>query len=108
MTHNPDRRNWHLDKSVSVSHLVTTIAMFISGVWYIMGMQTQIELGREQNLYMQEQLKQMRIIVGEGNGPIRRDMDRIQRDLDKVNNKLDILAEKLSLVPKTRYLKDYQ
>lgn len=102
---NDERRNWHLDRSVSLSHLFTTITLAVGGAWYIMGMQSQIDLGREQNKYTQEQLKQVQATLGEGNGPLRRDIDRIQIEVGKVNDKLDRLVEKFE---KPRYLKDYR
>lgn len=91
LTKGNDRRNWHLDKSISVSHLMTTVTLAIGGAWYIMGMQSQIEIGREQVKYTQEQVKQIQIVMGEGNVPLRRDIDRIQTDLRSMNDKLDKL-----------------
>lgn len=91
LTKGNDRRNWHLDKSISVSHLMTTVTLAIGGAWYIMGMQSQIEIGREQVKYTQEQVKQIQIAMGEGNVPLRRDIDRIQTDLRSMNDKLDKL-----------------
>lgn len=104
-TQGDDRRNWHLDKSVSLSHLLTTLTLAVGGAWYIMGMQTQIDLGRAQSKFNQEKIQQIQMVIGEGNGPLRRDIDRIQTDLNKVNDKLDNLADKLS---SPRYLKDYR
>lgn len=90
-TKGDDRRNWHLDKSISLSHMLTTIVVVITGAAYIMSMQAQIEIGREQIKYTQEQIKQMQVVLGEGNVPLRRDIDRIQSDLRSVNDKLDKL-----------------
>lgn len=100
-----DRRNWHLDKSISISHLLTTVTLAVAGTFYIAGMQTQIDLGRAQARHTQEQITAMQRILGEGSGPVRRDIDRIQNDLNKVNEKLDMLI--LGQV-KPRYLKDYK
>lgn len=105
MNHSQENRTWHLDKSISLSHLFTTITLAVGGAWYIMGMQSQIDLGREQNKYTQEQLKQVQVTLGEGNVPLRRDIDRIQVEVGKVNDKLDRLVEKFE---KPRYLKDYR
>src|SRR4030067_609548 len=85
------RRQWHLDKSVSLSHLLTTVTLAVGGAWYIMGMETQIALGREQLKYTQDQVSRIQTVIGEGNIPLRRDIDRIQTDLNKVNDKLDQL-----------------
>lgn len=101
-----DRRNWHLDKSISVSHLLTTLTLGVGGAWYVMGMQSQIDIGRQQNEHTQQQIQQVQQNLGEGNGPLRRDIDRIQTDLSRLNDKIDRLNEKLETKP--RYLKDYR
>lgn len=100
-----DRRQWHLDKSVSLSHLLTTITIAVGGAWYIMGMESQIAIGREQLKYMQIQVDQLKNVIGEGNNPLRRDIDRIQTDLTKVNDKLDQLILQQA---KPRKLGDYR
>ena len=100
-----ERRQWHLDKSVSLSHLLTTITLAVGGAWYIMGMETQIALGREQMKYTQDQVGRIQAVIGEGNIPLRRDIDRIQTDLNKVNDKLDQLIVRQQ---KPQKLSDYR
>lgn len=104
-----NRRHWHLDKTINPSHLLTTVTLALTGAWYIMGMQNQIDLGREQNKNTQKQIELVQAQIGEGNGPLRRDIDRIYSELSKVNDRLDGLNEKLSSrSSRSRYLKDYQ
>lgn len=104
-----NRRNWHLDKTINPSHLLTTLTLALTGAWYIMGMQNQIDLGREQNKNTQKQIELVQAQMGEGNGPLRRDIDRIYVELNQINARLDGMNEKLaSRPPRTRYLKDYQ
>lgn len=104
-----NRRNWHIDKTINPSHLLTSLTIVITGAWYILGMQTQIDLGRAQSKVNQDRIQRIEVIQGEGNGPLRRDIDRIQADVEKINVKLDVMNEKLSQQPpRTRYLKDYQ
>lgn len=70
-----------------------------------MGMESQIAIGREQLKYMQIQVDQLKNVIGEGNNPLRRDIDRIQTDLTKVNDKLDQLILQQA---KPRKLGDYR
>lgn len=86
-----ERRHWHLEKSVSVTHLISTITFAFAAGWYIVGMDKRIELQKEQLSYQNEQLKQVQAILGEGGAPLRRDIDRISVDLRSVNEKLDQL-----------------
>ena len=37
-----DRRQWHLDKSVSVAHIITTVAMVVSALWFLAGQDRRI------------------------------------------------------------------
>lgn len=84
-----DRRNWHLEKGVSVTHLISTITFAAAAAWYIIGMDKRIELQKEQLIYQNEQLKQVQTVLGEGGAPLRRDIDRIQSDIRIINDKLD-------------------
>lgn len=78
------RRRWHLDKTVSITHLMTTITLALSASWYIIGMDKRIEV-------QQEQIRQMQSILRDGDVPLRRDIDRMQTDLRSMNDKLDRL-----------------
>ncbi len=86
-----DRRNWHLEKSVSVTHLMSTITFAAAAVWYIIGMDKRLELQAAQLAHQNEQIKQVQIVLGEGGAPLRRDIDRIQSDIRIMNDKLDRL-----------------
>lgn len=86
-----ERRHWHLEKSVSVTHLISTITFAFAAGWYIVGMDKRIELQKEQLSYQNEQLKQVQTVLGEGGAPLRRDIDRIQSDIRVMNDKLDRL-----------------
>lgn len=100
-----NRRNWHLDRTISLTHVGSTIALSITAALYIINMDKRIELQQAQLLNQQVQIQQVQTTVGEGNIPLRRDIDRIQIEVGKINDKLDRLAEKFE---RPRYLKDYQ
>lgn len=90
MVNSKDRRqHWYLDKSISPGNILTIIGMFITGGYFVVGLQSQIEAGRQQTMYVQEQLNRLRTIIGEGNAPLRRDIDRIQHEIEKTNDKID-------------------
>lgn len=103
--HQDNRRNWHLDRTVSLTHVGSTIAITITFALYIINMDKQIGLQQGQLANQQVQIQQVLNTMGEGNGPLRRDIDRLQTEVGKVNDKLDRLAEKFE---KPRYLKDYR
>lgn len=78
------RRRWHLDKTISITHLVTTLTLALSASWYIIGMDKRIEV-------QQEQIRQMQSILRDGDAPLRRDIDRMQTDIRAIDAKLDRL-----------------
>lgn len=78
------RRRWHLDKTISITHLVTTLTLALSASWYIIGMDKRIEV-------QQEQIRQMQSILRDGDAPLRRDIDRMQTDIRTIDAKLDRL-----------------
>lgn len=78
----PERRGsqgWHVDKNVSISHLLTTVAMLIAGFWFIAGQDTRIA--------------QNALAIKHNETAIERQESRINRSLDSINTKLDKLTD---------------
>ena len=111
MVQQENRRGWHFDRTVNIPTMITAVTLTVYFGLYLTNMDKQQALMQLQILNQQKQMEQMGSILGEGNIPLRRDVDRIQNELEKVNEKLDRIGEKLSQsgrLSKTRYLKDYQ
>lgn len=105
------RRKWHFDRTVNIPTMITAVTLAVYVGLYLTNMDKNQALMQQQIINQQKQIEQVSNILGEGNAPIRRDVDRIQHELEKVNEKLDLIGEKLARVSqpaKSRYLKDYQ
>jgi hypothetical protein len=83
----PDRRDnsltggWHVDKTVSVSHLLTTVAMLVAGLWFIAQQNERIALNAQ--------------AISQNKAQIEAQDNRVSRNLDMINGKLDKLHELL-------------
>lgn len=78
----PDRRaaqGWHVDKNISITHILTTVAMIISGLWFLADQDKRIA-ANQKDIQHNEQL-------------IARQDDRITRELNSINRKLDKLTD---------------
>lgn len=81
-----DRRGWHLDKGVSIAHILTTVGLAVGALLYITGQDRRIS-----NLELNyEHLKAARV---EDQARADRKFDELKVDLRSINSKLDRLIE---------------
>ena len=81
------KSDWHVDKTVSIGHMVSTVVVLITGVMYIDSIDTKVEKQGVKIEAIQQQVHQQRSDTKDMLLHIRDDMKRI-------NNKLDRLIEK--------------
>ena len=81
-----DRRSWHLDKTISVGHLVSTVVIAVSVFSWAMTLDKRVEQNslsithiKEQQIAEQKRIDQLRT--------------EIKQDLRDINQKLDRLIE---------------
>lgn len=82
----PDRRSqpdghWHLEKTVSVSHIFTTVALVVSGLWFVANQNERIALNTQ--------------AIEQNKVAIEQQESRVTKNLDTINSKLDKLHELL-------------
>jgi chaperonin cofactor prefoldin len=82
----PDKRSWHLDKTISVGHLVSTLVIAISVFSWAVTLDKRVEQNsiaivhlKEQQANEQKRLQELR--------------QEIKQDLRDINQKLDRLIE---------------
>lgn len=82
----PDKRSWHLDKTISVGHLVSTLVIAISVFSWAVTLDKRVEQNsiaivhlKEQQANEQKRLQELR--------------QEIKQDLRDINHKLDRLIE---------------
>lgn len=73
--------HWHLEKTVSVSHIFTTITLFIAGLWFVANQNERIALNTQA-------IQQNKI-------GLEKQESRVTKNLDAINDKLDKLTELL-------------
>lgn len=84
-----DKRSWHLDKTISVGHLVSTVVIAVSVFSWAMTLDKRVEQNalaiihlKEQQATEQKRIEQLR--------------SEIKQDLRDINHKLDRLIESQS------------
>ncbi len=81
-----DRRGWHIDKGVGAAHIITTIMLIVTALWYVAGQDRRIavlELGVN---YLQQSRTT-------DQSRTEKKFDELKTDLRTINSKLDRLIE---------------
>lgn len=79
----PERRNWHLEKSVSIGHIITTLSVAATVLWWAATTEGRLEKGE---LISQNIIKSMELINS------RLDADRAENELRRNDIKREIDA----------------
>lgn len=72
-------QGWHVDKTVSVSHIITTISMLIAGLWFLAQLNERISLNTQ--------------AISQNKSQIEAQDSRVSRNLEAINEKLDKIQE---------------
>ena len=81
------KNDWHIDKTVSIGHMVSTMVVLITGVMYIDSIDTKVEKQGVKIEAIQQQIHQQCSDT--------KDMFlHIREDMKRINDKLDRLIEK--------------
>ncbi|MAM85722.1 hypothetical protein [Marinobacter salsuginis] len=84
-----DRRHWHISKSISVGHILTTLTAMLAAFWFLAQQDTRIS-----NLELNySHLKASR---AEDQARTDRKFEELKTDLRTINAKLDRLIESQS------------
>lgn len=51
--------HWHLSKQVSLTHILTTIALLVAAFWYIADTDSRISLVEQEQAYVQMNVKRL-------------------------------------------------
>ena len=81
------RNDSHIDKTVSIGHMISTVVVLVTGVMYIDSIDTKVEKQGVKIEAIQQQVHQQRSAT--------KDMFlHIREDMKRINDKLDRLIEK--------------
>ena len=82
-----DEEHWHLSKSISIGHLMTTLAVVLSGFVYISDIDTQVQKQGVQIQAMRDSQSAERQVTESM-------FNRLREDMKSINTKLDKLIER--------------
>lgn len=85
----PQDDRWHVSKTINITHLMTTMAMLLSALWYLAGQDTRISQAELNIRHLQDQRVQDRTST-------EKKFDELRVDLRSINSKLDRLIESQS------------
>ena len=75
-----DSEQWHMKKEINLAHVIITISMVVTTMWFFSNLDKRIEVNKMGIAHMEEQRIE--------------DTRRIEKQFDKINVKLDQLLAK--------------
>lgn len=79
-----DRSHWHLDRSFSIGHIITTVVALFSFIYWAMKQEARLTTLEQHDIQLAEMDKQIKNEVATGNTHVSKRLDRIEDKLDKV------------------------
>lgn len=93
-----DRREWHLEKNVSVGHIITTLTVVVAGVLYLAGVEKRVEMNSSELRHHTENIIRVEAAQKSQNAWISAKIDSMRKeqksDTDRLEDKLDRLIER--------------
>ncbi len=83
-----DRRHWHISKSISIGHIMTTLTALLAALWFFAQQDTRIS-----NLELNVKHLQAQNVLERDRTD--RKFDELKADLQRINSKLDRLIESM-------------
>lgn len=83
----PEKRHWHLDKTVSITHIISTLAIAGSVFVWASTLEQKVERNSQTIAFIMEQQKEERI-------KLETMRIELRQDFKSVNDKLDRIIEK--------------
>ena len=74
-----NQNQWHMKKEFNLAHIITTVALFFSGMLYLGNLDKRIATNEQSIQYVQTLRTE--------------DQKRVEKHLDSINKKLDRLLE---------------
>lgn len=80
----PDRRQWHLDKTVSISHLITTVSLVVTAIWWAATLDKRMAILEAAQAYQVQRNDQIEHAMREMASQNRDDIKAINAKLDRI------------------------
>lgn len=93
-----DPSQWHISKTVSVGHIVTTVAVAIAGFWYFAGLEKRIDTTAIEVAHQKEAIVRVEIRQERDQTELTRKLTEIRaeqkQDTRRIEEKLDKLIDR--------------
>ena len=86
-TQQQQQKEWHLDKTLSISHIISTVAIALSAFAWAMAIEKKIEQNTQRLIFLEAVEKRLEDRVD-------RTRDELKQDLRAIDSKLDRLIER--------------
>lgn len=87
--------DWHLEKSVSIGHIVTTVTVALTALWWAAGIENRISLQENSVTFISQKIeladKRMEVLRIEGDMKILDHKKEVDAKLGRIEDKLDKL-----------------
>ena len=92
-------RPWHLEKSISVGHIITTVTVALGAIWWAAKLETRIDVLHTHFLAVQDRIeitdRKLETVRIESNAQLVMLKNDLQRQLDGMDKKLDTIMNQL-------------
>ena len=75
--------NWHIEKSVSIGHILTTISLLVALAGFVMTTNTKISLNEERINAISQRVERETLRTAQDQQQIRQSLQRIEDKLDR-------------------------
>jgi len=80
------RQGWHVDKGIGVAHILTTLMLIVTALWYVAGQDKRLAVLESGFVYVQKS-----ILADQSR--TEKKFDELKIDLRMINSKLDRIIE---------------
>ena len=86
---------WHISKTVSVGHIVTTVAVAIAGFWYFAGLEKRIDTTAIEVAHQKEAIVRVEIRQERDQTELTRKLTEIRTEQKQDNRRIEEKLDKL-------------
>lgn len=90
--------DWHLEKTVSVGHIVTTLSVAFGVIWYMAGLENQVDIVRQEQAYLRQSIARVETQADFKTREITKRFEKIREeqkaDSRRIEEKIDKLIER--------------
>ncbi len=87
--------DWHLEKTVSVGHIVTTLSVAFGVIWYMAGLENQVDIVRQEQVHIKQSLIRVETQTDNKTREITKRFEKIREEQKADNRRIEEKIDKL-------------